>query len=633
MNSISTFSVKSPFWGFKLSKSEQAQYKAAEKFSRNLENALDLIDSKQPNFLVPNQNAFLQTEMYKKFPFLDFNDPILEGFIEDVGLPSEDRYQIFTSPPKGAALFKEIVTFKNALNKQFPQQANANKRDILKYTRDYINTVVMPNDPEELSGKEAYIKASKTNSRALIPFDKVIESRSGVCREKSIIFKIFADKVLKDYGIKAALDNGFQSVTEDSTAEQLEKNGHVWNYAQFDDKTYLVDVNQGKCIDIKELFNPHHCNYDENLTYRIPAPRKTYIEAIDNADTFPNLTYRTPPITQSNLNTLDYSNLDLSRCNLEKYEFFNANLINTNLKRSQLAQADLTNADLSSADLSFANLKDASLEGAYLEKTNLSNARLENTNLNNAEFQKALLQETCFSTDQLEGVVFDQCDFTNASIYGDLDLEGLSLSKNILNNLHVRCDCISDVDFSYSEMNQARFNTLFIENTDFSGIVGKNIDFRDTIFNNTSFKEAILDHGNFTLMNDCEEIDFTNSSLKNADFTSSELTNCSFNNANLRKATLESARMTHCPMDKATLTDANFVYAHLSDIDFSKASLNGAKLDYSVLDNVTFNPAQIPFISLEKATMTKEDFQKNNLDAQGYKIIAEKGNRVKVSKK
>jgi uncharacterized protein YjbI with pentapeptide repeats len=163
---------------------------------------------------------------------------------------------------------------------------------------------------------------------------------------------------------------------------------------------------------------------------------------------------------------------------------------------------------------------------------------------------------------------FEQCDFRDADLsrctlqFAKCDLTGAKVKQAKILRID-ECEA-SRVDFSDSEMLNARFNDSILVGSRFAGMK-LSARFDDCKLERADFSNVTKDDADFT---SCSLVgaDFTRSNLESSDFQDSDLSGAKFAGANLTMANFAGTKV-----DGADFTGATLVGAEIGGVDFSKA--------------------------------------------------------------
>ena len=222
------------------------------------------------------------------------------------------------------------------------------------------------------------------------------------------------------------------------------------------------------------------------------------------------------------------------------------NLINAKLKGKDLSDANFTNADLSRADLSDSNLTNADLTNAILRDSNISNAIFDSAVMNNADLSGVLFKWVKFEDVAMPGANFSDAIFAKKEDFGN--------SNNFIN----------------VDLQKANFG---------SSEINRSLEFEESDLTDANFSSAKLDGVTFH-NSDLTNADFSNADINQSDFGyGSIMSGTSFAGADLNNSFFETNPLDSDPMD---LSGLNFDNAKLGNVKFDDR--NGAGF---ILDNIS----------------------------------------------
>ena len=188
----------------------------------------------------------------------------------------------------------------------------------------------------------------------------------------------------------------------------------------------------------------------------------------------------------------------LANGNLKFMDLSGAILSGAILSRADLRGVDLRGADLRGADLSGADLRRAHLSGANLRGAKLQEAKLRRANLSGANLQGAKLRGA-----KLQGAIFDDKTQIILKFSTSLDLAGLDLDFNHINNESgTILTAINSIDNIYKDLKNklmiqvfqhlkekdinsiqdALSDILFNSQSDYTDALNQEPKFRDKLF-------------------------------------------------------------------------------------------------------------------------------------------------------
>lgn len=267
----------------------------------------------------------------------------------------------------------------------------------------------------------------------------------------------------------------------------------------------------------------------------------------------------TPDLSNTSLDSRDFSNANLQAGDLRKSSFISTSLSRANLKDANLSQANLHNANLRAADLCGANLRNANLRSTNLREADLGGADLRGSNLRGAILRSANLSNT-----DLSGVVLSKANLIDIiSINANLSraqlnsalLRGTNLSGAILSGANLSRADLTNGILSNADLSGANFNNTILSNAKLSDANLSNVDMRGRDLQGADLSRAILRGTNFSRAN-LSGANLRDTELIGADLNDVNLKDADLSNANLQKASLQTARLIGAKLDGANITDA-----------------------------------------------------------------------------
>lgn len=233
----------------------------------------------------------------------------------------------------------------------------------------------------------------------------------------------------------------------------------------------------------------------------------------------------------------ELSGTKLNGANLSRANFKNLKLKNIELKNATLVGADFRGADLTNVDLTGANLKEANLANAKLNNTVLEKSSLNYANLQKTEIRKS--------------------DFT-----------GAKLTKAKAEQLYLSFSEMDKMDWKDAYLNKASMsNSGTIKKVNFTGADARQVEFIGN-WDNLNFKNTKLEQAKFST-DKLSNIDFYGRDLRGARFYATKFHNVDFEDVNLEKALLVRAELKNVDnLEKARNLDKaiNIGQAQLSEI-------------------------------------------------------------------
>mgnify|MGYP001279730498 CR=1 FL=1 len=133
---------------------------------------------------------------------------------------------------------------------------------------------------------------------------------------------------------------------------------------------------------------------------------------------------------------------------------------------------------------------------------------------------------------------------------------------------------------------------LDLRGTDFSGKTLKNVDFSGSNLNGVSFKEATLKN---CLFAECKmaDINFENSYIINTDFLTSEILDVKFQESFIENSKFIT-QLYYTDFTGAKLKNVNFFDANMVEVNFSNSFLKGVEFEWvKVFTDVDFSNAKL----------------------------------------
>lgn len=344
-----------------------------------------------------------------------FNEPIEDGFVfydphyringENIIRENQKQENLIIDRTIDPILTKTIKDFRNKIN-ELPSFMEP--LDLIKYTGEYVRKTFEKNYNYNAISND-YI-----NTKQDWLLGETIQQGAGICRHKTLLFKILVDDILKPkYGFKSAFVLGIRKHPDRNSYF-----GHSWNLIKFKDKDgksnfYLVDPQFGEYINLQNKL------YEEGDLRANFAISKTL-----NNSTASNTNWEFPyckrPVSYKNsnykdlsLNGMDLSGIDLEGSKLLELSLIGVNLRGTSLKKCELFENRASRADLKGADLSGAVIHNrnefpgADFRGANLENTSFNNylafSNFYKANMNNTQFgKKAILNNALIDAENYQ---------------------------------------------------------------------------------------------------------------------------------------------------------------------------------------------------------------------------------------
>jgi uncharacterized protein YjbI with pentapeptide repeats len=228
---------------------------------------------------------------------------------------------------------------------------------------------------------------------------------------------------------------------------------------------------------------------------------------------------------------LDCSGADFSGANLQ-----GKNLRGINFKGAIFYHANLESADFSGADL----------EGVAFSNSNCAKARFEEAKLISARIGNTILQEACFPHATVNDIRIMGSDLKGAHFYEVLFDKGF--------------------DFSYCELNDAKFVNCSMDTATFFGCGLRGTNFQYSLLHNANFDLQILDH-----------VDFQGAKLNGASFRGATLIIDSIFAADFANTDLTDANFRKCYFKHVNFEGANWERCNFEYAEFEEGNLSGLK--------------------------------------------------------
>jgi uncharacterized protein YjbI with pentapeptide repeats len=248
-------------------------------------------------------------------------------------------------------------------------------------------------------------------------------------------------------------------------------------------------------------------------------------------------------------------------------------ILDENEERDKNVTLDLTNL----------NIPDLKISEAEINNVNFSHSTLPNFTLNAVVMDNVNLSETTLTNSTISDCIFDV----------DVNLRGVNLTE-----AHIKNTDISKADFRNTNSKQ----TKLIDTT----ITGGSIIY--STFENVTMTEVIIDNVTMTRVN-LKGVDLTSASIKNSkklkeiDFTNATLINTDFTDSVFEQSVFENATMTNVILTRVVMKDINLsdldlsgvkmMGANLSGVDFSGSDLSGADLTGAIVKGTIFHNTNI----------------------------------------
>lgn len=317
-------------------------------------------------------------------------------------------------------------------------------------------------------------------------------------------------------------------------------------------------------------------------------------------------------LTECNLSEADFHASDLSDATLVETKLRRANLTEVlapgiNLRKADLKEADFSASDLRDVALTEANLEHASFRGARLWNADLSDADLTVVALSEADLQEANLRGADLSESDLHRV-----DFRDADL-GDSILHRVNLREARMYGATVEQASLAHADLTNGFGEQANFSRA-----DLRDIEGKEFYVPDAVFDQSRLREAIM------CRTKAPRASFEGVSAVGIDFTDSDLRDTDFSGSNLQDADLAGADLSGANLVDANMEGADLTGAVLRGATLSEANLDGVTLDNADLHDAEIRAAVLQPHSAENADFTEADLTDSRLhgaDFEGAKLV------------
>jgi uncharacterized protein YjbI with pentapeptide repeats len=280
-----------------------------------------------------------------------------------------------------------------------------------------------------------------------------------------------------------------------------------------------------------------------------------------------------------------------------------------------LTKQDLSKLDLTNADLSNANLSSAIVDGANLSGTILKGANLDGVDLTNIQYQ---------TPPQLKGLEGHPTSFKGATIslsllgkdwsYFNLDstrIVGIEPAVD-LRGLNACGSYLSKLALSKCTLDGANFSRATVQDIDFGESSLRNARFEGALLSKLGLSNCTLDGANFSSAT-VQDVEFGGSSFRNACFDGALLFNTSFSWCNLEEASFKQAQLgrvdeTHrsARLQYAYLANADFSGANLYDVNMANVTMYGGETKIggkAILDLIDLSGAYLAEISFKDISM------------------------------
>lgn len=303
---------------------------------------------------------------------------------------------------------------------------------------------------------------------------------------------------------------------------------------------------------------------------------------------------------------------------LEQSQNARAELEAAKLAGIAMPNRDFCGLDLSGLDLSGLDLSGSFLESANLEGTNLSNAKLNDvvlartrivkTNLQGADLRGANLggatiDKATFDGADLSGVIFSLAEIKNTTFVGGklerAQLYEVKIGENVDFSqisakwtLFLRVGLVG-VRFAGADFSNGAFAELDLTGANFDGAILEKTTFLQCKLDRTSFRRGKYQGVQVVHGCSCEEADFSESDLTNANFRSARLVNAKLGRCQLYQADFSSADLTGGNLYQSKARQSMFIRTNLTNAGMISMDLMNAILQKSILHGTDLSGANL----------------------------------------
>ncbi|MFO0911737.1 MAG: pentapeptide repeat-containing protein [Pirellulales bacterium] len=366
---------------------------------------------------------------------------------------------------------------------------------------------------------------------------------------------------------------------------------------------------------------------------------------------------RSMNLTQADLTDVNFTGTDLTGALLTDAKLDGANFtgdVALGLTRNQIYASasykqlkmrevildgnELANWDLRKQDMTGASFQNTRLNGSNFSQTNLTLADFRNATIVSAPMTDSIIVGANFTGATAKGLTTSI--FYSTGSYRTLNLQGVVLANNNLQNWNLRQQNLRNAVLSGSQLNTVNFSSADLTNADLGGstltsaifsgaqVSGANLagavakglttsQFYSTAsYAGKSIRGVALDNNQLTSWS------FPSMDLRGATFNTSNLTSASFRLANLDWADLTGANLTRADFlnaqiigaDLTNVTSLGFTQSQLtSTASYVDKNLREVVLDGNTMTSWVFRDLDMGAASFRNATLTNADFRRANL--------------------
>ncbi len=262
----------------------------------------------------------------------------------------------------------------------------------------------------------------------------------------------------------------------------------------------------------------------------------------------------------------DLKGITLIGQNLGGFNLSKANLIDSDLRSAQFDDADFSSADLTGVRLTKTTVRNANFIGSFLKDAILILTQFEATRLNSAILVGA----------NFEGSKFTNCDLSNADI-SNTRLSNLNIIAGDMKGIRLNKSQIINSIFTKINLNQAKFNGVYIDNSEFKNNDFKQADLSDAILHSTTFMDSIFSYSGF-YKTKMYSVDMSNCLFQEVDLEESYLEYSNFDRAKLIEVNFRGSVMHHVSFINSDFIKSIFGNTIMGSVDLSKAlNLDGIR--------------------------------------------------------
>ncbi|WP_310622390.1 pentapeptide repeat-containing protein [Flexibacterium corallicola] len=195
------------------------------------------------------------------------------------------------------------------------------------------------------------------------------------------------------------------------------------------------------------------------------------------------------------------------------------------------------------------------------------------------------------------------------------DLAGVNLSEKNLTGIDFTYANLEGAKFQNSDLNACAFSGANLKGADFTRAHVKHVMFHDVQADNISFAASKVENSTFTKAN-----------MLNADFGASELNRCNLSNAILPHSKWQRAKIQEGIFLNSDLNSSNFNKAHLHESDFPGANMESCILrDAKATGRSSFVGAKMHYISPHGFECSDAYFEEVRTDLVNLKWLVDRG--------